>query len=139
MLEKASRISNADSEIVISDWIMVVTLVSKPLLCISCSLVDSLSVVVCSFRYCCHLCRQSWRSSSSLLLDARHYRVRYQSRLDQPAVQHHVFDDRENVRFLPDITISWAFIGLAKVVSLCQPCLELRIRLLDCNLHICSM
>ena len=74
--------------------------------------IDSLSDVIYPFRYCGYIPRQSRRCSSSLLLDSGQYRIRTESRLDQPAVQHHISNDWEDVRYLFNITASRAVIVL---------------------------
>ena len=102
---------------------MVITLVSMPLFCFLKPVIHNLLAFVRTFRYRCYLSRQSWRSTSSLLLDSRQHRVRGQSRLDQSTVQHHVSSDWEDVRCLFDITASWTCSFLAKMVPLHQYCL----------------
>lgn len=103
------------------------------------SVIDSFLDVIYSVRYCCHRSCHSWRSPSSVLLDSGQHRIRTQGRLDQPAVQHHVVNDWEDVCSLPNLKASWTFVVLAEMVPLCQYCFELCSRQLDCHIHIRSM
>lgn len=118
---------------------MVLTLVSMPLFSLFVSVIDSLLDVVCAFRYRGHLSRQPRRSSPSLLSDSGQHRIRTQGRLDQPAVQHHVLNDGEDVRCFSDFTAPWAFSILAEMVPLHQPCPEFCVGQLDCYIYVCSM
>ena len=123
----------------IDDWMMIVTLVSMPPFYSSYPMNNSLSDTFHSSRYRCNLHGSAWGSSSSLLLDPGSSRVCNQTRLDLPAVQHHVYRNWQDICCSFDSKTSWTFRILAEMVPLRQHCLDFHNQQSNIHLYLCSM